>query len=470
MLVYFALVLVIGVVAERRTRGDGDFMLGGRRTGPWVAAVGAAASSSSAWTLLGVSGAAYSWGLSALWLFPACVGGFCLNWFMMAPALRDFGHRRGGLSVPDILARRSSDSDPTDTDRFTRVYAAVLILASMGAYVAAQYQGAGKTFSVVFGISVELAVIIGALAVFLYTMLGGFVAVSLTDTLQGLVMATTALILPVLALAEVGGFAGLAQSLEKVTAEGYLSFSGPRSTILGVGFAAGLLGIGLGYPGQPHVVKYFLAMDERPSSVTRGRVIAIVWAAIVYGGMLILGLCGRAMFPELADKEVVLVKVTESLVHPVLAGVMLSAILSAIMSTADSQLLVASGAVTTDLRLGKGSGRELWVIRGTVAALSVGSVIAALLGTDEIFSAVLFGWAAMGAGFAPGLVIRVVLKRRLSARDTGLVMVTGSLLAIAGHLFYGDWLGPPELRNVFIHVVPVTTASLIGLARSQRSV
>ncbi len=469
MLVYFALVLVIGLLAERRTRGEGDFMLGGRRTGPWVAAIGAAASSSSAWTLLGVSGAAYSWGLSALWLFPACVGGFCLNWFLMAPALRDFGHQQGGLSVPDILARRETNSAAPEHHRFTRIYAALLILASMGAYVAAQYQGAGKTFSVVFGISADLAVLIGALAVLLYTMLGGFVAVSLTDTLQGLVMAATALILPLVALSEVGGFSGLSESLAAVTDDGYLSFSGPRSAILGIGFAAGLLGIGLGYPGQPHVVKYFLAMDDHPRSVSRGRIIAVAWATIVYGGMLLLGLCGRAMFPELADKEIVLVKVTETLVHPVLAGVMLSAILSAIMSTADSQLLVASGAVTTDLRLGKGSGHELWVIRGTVVVLSIGAVIAALLGTDEIFSAVLFGWAAMGAGFAPGLLIRVVLKRKLEAQHMGLLMVLGSGLAIAGHLFYEEWLGPSALRNVFIHVIPVTLAFVLGLGLSKRT-
>ncbi|MEO0813430.1 MAG: sodium/proline symporter, partial [Myxococcota bacterium] len=270
MIAYFLLVLAIGVRAQRHASAESDFMLGGRRTGPWVAAVGAAASSSSAWTLLGVSGAAYAWGLSALWLFPACVGGFCLNWFVMAPALRAFGHEHQGVSVPDILSRQADGH----AHPLTRIYAAGLILLSMGAYVAAQYQGAGKTFSTVFEISAELAIVLGALCVFAYTMLGGFLAVSLTDTLQGFVMALTSLLLPALALWHVGGVSELMATLREVTDGGYLTLSGPRTPILGIGFAAGLLGIGLGYPGQPHVIKYFLAMDSHPNSVSRARTIA----------------------------------------------------------------------------------------------------------------------------------------------------------------------------------------------------
>ncbi|MEO1483927.1 MAG: sodium/proline symporter [Myxococcota bacterium] len=453
MLAYFALVVAIGVIAERRTESSDDFMLGGRRTGPWVAAIGAAASSSSAWTLLGVSGAAYAWGLSALWLFPACVGGFALNWFLLAPAVRDYGHRENATSVPDILGRDSS---------LTRIYSALLILVSMSAYVAAQYQGAGKTFSVVFGIAPETAVLIGAAAVLAYTMLGGFVAVSLTDTLQGVVMGVTALVLPVAALVQVGGVSPLIESLQGVEQAGFLSLGGPRPALLGLGFAAGLLGIGLGYPGQPHVVKYFLAMDQTPGSIRRARAIALTWATVVYGGMLLLGLCGRALFPALADREIVLVKVAEAVAHPVLAGIMLSAVLAAIMSTADSQLLVAAGAVTGDLRLGKG--KRLWAIRGTILGLSVVAVSAALLGTEEIFSAVLFGWAAMGAGFAPGLLLRVVLRRQLTPVAMGTLVIVGSSLAVLGHV-----VARGDLRNVFIHVVPISIAFAIGLAWSSPS-
>ena len=175
--------------------------------------------------------------------------------------------------------------------------------------------------------------------------------------------------------------------------------------------------------------------------------------------MLLVGLCGRAMFPELSDREIILVKVTEALVHPVLAGVMLAAVLSAIMSTADSQLLVATGTLVSDFGLGgQNSGERRRAALFVGGALSFIAVAAALLGTEEIFSAVLFGWAAMGAGFGPGLILRAVLGRQLSSRTTFGIMLLGSGLAITAHF------ACPEgaFRNAAIHVVPSTTALIVG--------
>lgn len=457
MLVYFAAIILVGWWAERRNDSQ-DFLLGGRRTGPLVAAVGAAASSSSAWTLLGVSGASYAWGLSSLWLFPACVGGFAINWIFIAPAARRLGHEHAATSIPDILSRCDVR---TAAKRFapTRIYASILILVCTCAYVAAQYQGAGKTFHAVFGIPPELAVGIGAIAVVLYTAVGGFAAVSITDTIQGLLMGATAIAIPTTALVHVGGWSELTNQLASLDQPGFLSLGGPRTPILAIGFAAGLLGIGLGYPGQPHVTKYFLALDRGAHTIARARTIALLWAALVYGGMLLVGLCGRAMFPELSDREIILVKVTEALVHPVLAGVMLAAVLSAIMSTADSQLLVATGTLVSDFGLGgQNSGERRRAARFVVGALSFIAVAAALLGTEEIFSAVLFGWAAMGAGFGPGLILRAVLGRQLSSRTTFGIMLLGSGLAITAHF------ACPEgaFRNAAIHVVPSTTALIVG--------
>lgn len=457
MVIYLAVVLAIGVLAERRTRSETDFLLGGRRTGALVAAVGAAASSSSAWTLLGVSGAAYAWGLAAMWLFPACVGGFALNWFVLAPALRRLSHREGPASVPDILASRASGS----TRQALVGLAAGIILLSLGAYVASQFQGAGKTFHAVFDVPAWQAVLIGAGVILAYTMLGGFLAVSLTDTLQGLVMAATAVVLPVAALVEVGGFGGLWDELAALHLDGYLALGGPRPTVLGMGFAAGLLGIGFGYTGQPHVVKYFLALSNNEQTIIRGRRIALGWAVIVYGGMILLGLCGRALFPELADKETVLAVTARALFHPVVAGVMLSAVLSAMMSTADSQLLVASGVVTHDLGLAQ-RWTSLWPSRATVAVLTLGGALAALFGSEEIFSRVLFGWAAMGAGFGPLLIVRVVLQRQLSSGWTLVVMALGFGLAAGAHIFYNSVSSVAAFRGVFIHVIPFGLA--LGVA------
>jgi len=198
LIVYQVVLLAIAYVAHRRTRTGNDFFLGGKKLGPWVASISASASSSSAWTLMGVSGAAYADGLSALWLFPACVGGFLLNWLVLAPALQRFSHRSDAITVTDVLAGTGSDRS-----RKVAVSASMIVLISLGAYVASQYQAAGKMFAETFDLSMEGSILIGAGVVMLYTLHGGFWAVSLTDTLQGVVMAATAVILPVAALIEV---------------------------------------------------------------------------------------------------------------------------------------------------------------------------------------------------------------------------------------------------------------------------
>ena len=452
---YMVVLLLLGVVAARRTRDESDFFLGGRRSGALLTAIGASASSSSAWTLLGVSGAAYAWGLSSLWLFPACVGGFALNWFVMAPALRRASHRSGAMTVPDLLVDGEGG-----WQRATVRLAALITLFSLGAYIAAQFLGAGKLFQSEFGLPLAGSVAGGAAIILLYTLCGGFAAVSLTDTLQGLVMALTAFLVPVAALVEVGGVSGLLAALENQDIPGYLSVGGPRAAPLAVGFIAGLLGIGLGYPGQPHVVKYYLAVGQ-DTSLRRARTIAMSWAVIVYAGMLVVGLCARALFPEVQENEVVLAMTAERLFHPAIAGVMLAAVLSAVMSTADSQLLVASSTVAHDLRSGK-SAAGLLQIRLTVVVLCLVAAGAALIGNKDIFDRVLFGWAAMGAAFGPLLIVRVVLGRRLRTAHTFIVMLCGFALSVAAH-FYWDDIGASDLRGTMTRITPFAVALLLGL-------
>ncbi len=216
----YNLVLIgIGVWASGRTRSEEDYYLGGRRLGPWVAALSASASSSSAWTLLGVSGFAWSFGLSAVWLFPGCVGGFLLNWYVLAPRLRAAAADRNAVTVTEFLA-----GPPGTPYRKPIVFlASGVVLVFLTLYVASQFQGAGKTFSQTFGIGSTEAVLVGSGVVVLYTLVGGFWAVSVTDTVQGLVMALTSVALPVAALTAVGGPAGLARSLSTVPVGGVSS-------------------------------------------------------------------------------------------------------------------------------------------------------------------------------------------------------------------------------------------------------
>lgn len=403
LVIYKVALVVIGVLASRQTTDASDFFLGGRKLGAFVAALSASASSSSAWTLLGVSGAAYAWGISAVWIAPACVGGFALNWYVLAPRLRRVSARESSLTVTEALAGPIG----APRARAIRVVASVIVLVSLLTYVASQFQGAGKTFAETFAMSMPSAVLLGAAIVVLYTILGGFWAVSVTDSLQGMVMVIAAVALPLGALSAVGGVGPLLDGLGAVDKphydDLYRGMSGPAAA----GFVVGVLGIGLGYPGQPHVANRFMALRD-DEAVRRGRQIAMVWATVMYASMLVVGWSARVLLPELADPEVAFISTTRMVFPPVVAGVMIAAVLSAVMSTADSQLLVAASAVAHDLFPATAQQRVLNRSRVVVLALSVLAVAAALWGSQEIFSRVLFAWSAMGNAFGPLLLVLVV--------------------------------------------------------------
>lgn len=461
LVVYLVVLVVIGLAAQRRTRDGTDFYLAGRTMGPLVASLSASASSSSAWTLLGVSGFAYSVGLGAIWLLPACVGGFVVNWYLLAPRLQAIGREQDALTATDVLA---SSGTPAERRTIARI-ASTIVLLSLAAYVASQFQGAGTTLAETFGIAPPIAIVIGATIVLFYTLLGGFWAVSLTDTLQGLAMAATAVVLPIAALVAVGP-GQLADLLAAVPVDGYLDPWRGLPLSAGVGFAAGLLGIGLGYPGQPHVVNRFMALRPGAGAMRLARRTAVVWAIVVYSGMILLGLCARAGFGPIGDGEAAFMHVAGELFPPAVAGVMIAAVLSAVMSTADSQLLVAASSVTHDLGLG-GDRRGSLLVRSriVVVLLSAAAVAAALAVDQTIFERVLFAWSAMGCAFGPLLLV-IALRGPVSARGTIAAMLAGAGLSVGAYAarqagLLGDWSG------VFERVVPFVVALVIAWRASR---
>jgi sodium/proline symporter len=405
-LVAYKLALVaIGFWASRRTADVGDFFLGGRRLGAWVAAISASASSSSAWTLLSVSGMAYLWGWPALWLFPATLTGFLVNWLWVAPRLMGASRASGAITLTEFLAGPDTQ---TGWARRAVLLASAVVLFSFTFYVAAQFQAAGHAFASAFDLPMAQAVLIGAGVVLVYTLLGGFWAVSVTDTLQGLLMAATALFLPLFALAFQGGFGPL---LDALAALGPAPDGPPVAGIAGIGFVLGTLGIGLGYPGQPHVVNRFMALAD-PRALARGRVVVIAWAVAVYAGMLLLGLCGRVLFAATPDGEQVFFVAANHLLPPVVAGIMIAAVLSAIMSTADSQLLVATSSVTYDLRRAARHDDPAATVglrhsRLVVLGISALAMLLAMFAPAAIFTRVLFAWHALGSAFGPPLLLRL---------------------------------------------------------------
>ncbi len=463
LIAYKVALVAFGLIGQRRTRDSADFFLGGRKLGPMVAAVSASASSSSAWTLLGVSGAAYQFGLSTLWIFPSCVGGFLLNWYVLAPALQRSSRESGALTMTEVLAGPKG----RPYRRAISIVASVIILVSLGSYVATQFQGAGKTFAETFEMSRDSAILVGAGIVVLYTLMGGFWAVSLTDTLQGLMMAAAALLLPIAGLLHVGGPGALASGLGDVPIEGYTDLFQHAPVFGAIGFVVGYFGIGLGYPGQPHVVNRFMALGGGPAELRRARHIAIAWAVVVYAGMLVVGLCGRVALPSLGDGEVILIALTNDLFPPVVAGMILAAVLSAIMSTADSQLLVAASSVTHDLA-GSGGSSDTLVLRSraVIVLLSLGAVGAALFVEESIFSWVLFAWSAMGCAFGPLLLV-TAFRGPVPPLRSLVSMLLGFSLSVFAYL--GSNLGLPTKGGVFDRVLPFVVALLVVLPRARAS-
>ncbi|MCB1042168.1 MAG: sodium/proline symporter [Acidobacteria bacterium] len=455
LIAYKLALIAIGIWANKKTKHADDFFLGGRQLGPWVAAISASASSSSAWTLMGVSGAAYAWGLSAIWLLPACIGGFALNWFIIAPRLQKFSSDHQTLTLTETLFFGTE----RQIQRKLLLSASAIVLFSLVFYVASQFQGSGKTFVSTFGFPLTGSVVVGGLIVLLYTVIGGFWAVSVTDTLQGLLMAATAILIPGALIIQLGWPHTWIDPLSHI--EGYSDLLRYGWSSAGVGFVVGLLGIGLGYPGQPHVVNRFMAVGHE-ADLKKARRIAMSWAFILYPGMLITGWGGRMLF-HLGDSETVFIEVANTLFHPVIAGILIAAVLSAIMSTADSQLLVAASALTTDLeplREEKKPIDVLWRSRMVVVLLCVVAILLALTGSKRIFDKVLFAWSAMGAAFGPLLMVRL-WKGTIKGSYMLAAMWVGFISSVVAYnLLSGSWKA--HYGGVLERCMPIVLA--LGIA------
>ena len=426
MLFYLVALLAIGIWAQRRTANTSDFHLAGRRMGPLVAALSASASSSSAWTLLGMSGAAYAWGLQAMWLVPAIVSGFVINWVFVAPKLQPASHANGALTLVEFLA----DGAPDAARRRIRATGAAIILFCFTFYIASQFQAAGTAIEAALPVSDTLAIVFGAVIVIAYVFMGGFWAASVSDALQGLMMLGVALVLPAVALVAAGGPTGVLEGLRSLDDPSLVRIVDQPGLLTAMLFVLGLFGIGLGYPGQPHVVNRFMAL-ERPESIRAARIVALSWATVIYIGMVVLGWSARVLMPELSDGESALLALSAELLPAVLGGLIAGGVLAAIMSTSDSQLLVAGSAVSHDLR---GGNFSLLADRVVIVAIGIASVLLSLFFPASIFDRVLFAWQGLGNGFGPLLLVQLFCGpvrsgHRLAAMLVGFgLTVTLSLL------------------------------------------
>jgi len=444
LIVYKVLLIGIGVWSNKRAQNTEEFFIGGRSLGPWVAAISAAASASSAWSLLGMSGAAYFLGVSAIWIVPSVILGYCFNWLWLAPRIQRAAKEKSNVTLTDFITH-----DTSSKKRAIIWLCTVCIVFSFAFYIAAQFQAAGTMFSETFQMSANTSIVLGTVIILIYTLLGGFWAVSLTDTLQGLLMVATAVLLPIAAIITIGGFDTLWQQMQLVYTPTQLSWFGEYQGINIIAFIIGTLGIGLANPGQPHVVNRLMALrDEK--AVKQGRYIGIGWSVVIFVSMLIVGWSARVLLTTDIHHEQAMISLAQQLFPPVLAGVVVAATLSAIMSTADSQLLVAASAASYDIG---SSSQKSSMLRSklTVGVMCVISMLIAIWAPQDIFTRVLFAWNALGAAFGP-VVIILLMNRTCKDQYLFNAILIGFCTTVIFH-----WL-PSVAGDVIERVLPFILA------------
>lgn len=460
--VYTLFIVGVGIYSARYARrSDEDYFLAGRSLGPWVAALSASASSESGWVTLGLVGWAYSSGVSAYWIIPGCCLGFLFNWLIVAGRLRTHSEKIGALTIPDLFSMHFKERLP-----LLRILSVLVILVAMLLYVAAQFAAAGKAFNVIFEMQYAWGVVIGALIVLIYVLLGGFRAACWTDFVQGIIMVGALVAFPIYLLLSRGGFGFIADQIEPVNNGELLRFipsaaraSGPA--LLGFLLGSGAMGINFGYPGQPHVLVRFMALKDKRSALP-GAAISVVWAICIYWGAVTVGLMARALAETGAewtsaivnDGEVSLVVSAIHMIPGIFSGLVLAAVLAAICSTADSQLVVAASSAASDIYATLIShtrdASHLLVNRLTVLVMTLLAVALVLIpemvqGSDrlKVFEYVLtYGWAILGAAFGPQVILLLFWKR---ASYAGCLagMAVGFVLPILWKLWYmddGGWL------------------------------
>ncbi len=479
--VYTLAIIGIGLYSARfARRSDEDFFLAGRSLGAWIAALSASASSESGWVTLGLVGWAFASGVSAYWIIPGCVIGFLFNWFVLAGRLRDRSLELNALTLPDFFAFSFKERLP-----LLRTLSVVVILVAMLLYVAAQLAAAGKAFSASFGgVDYRVGVLIGVGVVLLYTVLGGFRAVCWTDFLQALLMVGTLVVFPIYLLATEGGYGFVAEQLRSVDDGGLLRLTPDKVGAVFLGFLLGhtALGINFGYPGQPHVLVRFMALRTRRAALVGGAVSA-VWAVCVYWGAVTIGLMARAMTEAgapwgqvmLAEEtrdvyqELGLVLSAMHMLPGVLAGLVLAAVLAAICSTADSQLVVAASSAANDLysRLfsKRREGSHMLVNRLVVLGIGLGAMALVFDEGVNVYQYVLtYGWAILGASFGPQVIL-LLLWKRASYAGCVMGMFTGFAVALLWKYFMDNqYVYESNGQYHVVEVYNLTLAFLLALA------
>ncbi|WP_286265586.1 sodium/proline symporter PutP [Thalassotalea atypica] len=448
---YLLVTLAIGVVAFKATDTLSDYILGGRKLGPAVTALSVGASDMSGWLLLGLPGAIYLSGVSEVWIGVGLVVGAYFNWLLVAPRLRKFTEKANdSLTLPEFFENRFND-----TSHLLRFISAATILIFFTFYVSSGLVGGAILFEKVFGLDYNSALIIGAVVIVSYTFLGGFLAVSWTDFFQGCLMLLALVILPITTIYELGGIDKTAAILDNANPE-YASLFKNFSWL---GFIS-LMAWGLGYFGQPHILSRFMAIRST-KDIPASRNIAMVWMVVSLIGALGVGLVGLAYYVQtpLENSETIFIQLSSSILNPWVAGVIIAAILSAIMSTIDSQLLVCSSVIVEDfykhLNQREASEKELvWLSRISLIVIALLATVIATNPESSVLDLVSYAWAGFGAAFGPTVILSLYWSKytKLGAICT---VITGAIIVVVWKQLTGGIFDLYEIVPGFITAMAV---------------
>ena len=429
MFVYLAGMVVIGVFYSKKGNSStSDFYLGGRRLGPLVSAMSAEASDMSSWLLMGLPGVAYFTGVAdAAWTAIGLALGTYFNWLLVAKRLRVYSEEIGAITVPGFFSKRFKDDN-----NILSCIAAIIIIIFFIPYTASGFAAIGKLFNSLFGFDYMTCMLIGAAVIIIYTLLGGFLAVSTTDLIQSIVMTIALFVILGFGVSIAGGWSSVSSVASSV--EGYTSLTSLANVATGESSSYGFITIvstlawGLGYFGMPHILLRFMGA-KNPKQIKTSRRIASIWVVISMGIAIVIGIVGFAVskaggietFTSSSAAESVVVKIADVLSNHgvlavIIAGLVLSGILASTMSTSDSQLLTASSSISEDLlcsvfKLKLSTKATMWVARISVIVIAIVAVIFARDPNSSVFQIVSFAWAGFGATFAPVMLCALFWKR-----------------------------------------------------------
>lgn len=465
---YFLVMMGIGFYSYKKSTSDvSEYMLGGRNLHPAVGALSAGASDMSGWMLMGLPGAIYLTGLSSAWIAVGLMIGAYFNYLLVAPRLRVYTEiADDAITIPDYFEKRFND-----TSRLLRVFSSLVIVIFFTLYTSSGVVAGGKLFEASFGLTYEVGLFATAGVVVAYTLFGGFLAVSLTDFVQGCIMFAALVLVPIVALVEVGGPSALG-NVSTIDPEFLNWFSG--FTLLGF---ISSMAWGLGYFGQPHIIVRFMAIRSL-ADIKTARHIGMSWMFVTVVGSVMTGLVGLAYVTsqggQLDDAETIFIYLSEVLFHPAVSGFLLAAILAAIMSTISSQLLVSSSSLTEDFYktfVRRDASQKELVLIGRLSVLAV-SLIAIALAFDRsssILTLVSNAWAGFGAAFGP-VILLSLFWRDMNRGGAIAGMLTGAVTVLFWIYAPIEIAGEPLAAHLY-EIVPgfilAMIAAVIGTRLSQ---